>query len=120
MKIKTIIAAIALMAIPALTFAQTDKSNALLSKELGQQIKIYTAEIKTLKAKLKADPANVEFIQEKAAKELELKKTKDQKKIIDTAIKAEKTSKKETAQAEKALKKHENAHKNAEELKSTM
>lgn len=99
--------------------AQEVKDNAQLSKELGQQISIINAEIKTLKAKLKAEPSNADYVSEKAKKEGELRKATEQKKIIDTAIKAEKMSKKETQQAEKAQKKHENATKEAERIKSS-
>lgn len=118
MKIKTIIAALAFIAMPSFAFAQSAKSNAELSKELGHQISILNAEIKTLKAKRKADPTNADYVTEQAKKEGELKNVKEQKKILDTAIKAEKTSKKETQQAEKALKKHENASKDAEAVKA--
>lgn len=118
MKIKTIMAALAFMAMPAFAFAQSDKTNEQISKELGHQISILNAEIKTLKAKRKADPTNAEYVTEQAKKEGELKQAREQKKILDTAIKAEKTSKKETQQAEKALKKHESASQDAEALKS--
>lgn len=118
MNLKTILAVIALMLMPAMTFAQT-KGNEQLSKELKQQIDILSAEVKTVKAKLKADPANTDLLAEKATKEAELKKVKDQKKTIDTAIKAAKTSKKETEQAEKAAKNMESATKDAERLKAS-
>ncbi len=119
MKIKTIIAAIAFMAMPALTFAQTDKSNEQLSKQLGQQIEIISADLKAVKARLKADPANTDYLKDKADKEAALKEAKEQKKVIDSAIKAEKISKKETEQAEKAQKKFESASKTAERLKES-
>lgn len=118
MNFKKIIAVIAIIAIPVLTFAQNAKTNEELSKELGHTINITSAEIKTLKAKLKADPANAELVAEKNKKEAELKKAKDQKKILDTAIKAAKTSKKESEQAEKAQKKLEASTKDADRLRS--
>ncbi len=118
MNIKTVIAAFAFIAIPALTFAQSTKSNEQLSKEFKSQIEILSAEVKTLKAKLKAEPTNTDLISEKASKEAELKKIKDQKKTVDAAIKAAKTSKKETEEAEKAQKKNESASKDAERLKA--
>lgn len=102
-----------------ITCAQEVKNNAQLSKELGQQISIINAEIKTMKAKLKADPSNTDYVSEKARWEGELRKAKEQKKIIDTEIKASKKSKKETQQAEKANKKFENATKEAETLKAS-
>lgn len=120
MKIKTIIAAIAFMAIPTFAFAQSDKSNEQLSKELGHQIEIISADLKAVKARLKADPANTDFIKDKAEKEAALKEAKEQKKVIDSAIKTAKISKKETEQAEKAQKKFESASKTAERLKNSV
>lgn len=103
---------------PNVACAQDTKDNAQLSKELGQQIDIINSEIKTLKARLKADPSNSDYIGMKAEKAGELKKAKEQKKIIDAAIKAEKNSKKQSQQAEKAQKKHQAASKEAESLKA--
>lgn len=118
MKIKTFIAAIILMAAPAICFAQTNKSNEQLSKDLKNQIEILNAEVKTIKAKLKADPTNSELINQKTQKEAELKKAKEQKKTIDAAVSAAKKSKKETEQAEKAQKKNESAARDAEKMKN--
>lgn len=118
MNIKTIIAAIMLIMMPALTFAQSDKSNEELSKNLKSEIEILSAEIKTLKAKLKADPTNSDIIAEKTAKEAELKIAKDRKKTIDTAISANKSHEKQTQDAEKAKNKMESASKSADALKA--
>lgn len=118
MSIKNIITAIAFIAIPVLTFAQDTKSNEQISKELGHTIDITNAEIKTLKAKIKADPTNTELITEKTKKEAELKKAKEQKKVIDTAIKAAKNSKKETEDAEKAAKKLQSTSSDADRVRN--
>lgn len=119
MKIKTIIAAIALMAAPLCVSAQTEADNEKISENLKNEIGILNADIKALKARKKADPTNTTYDAEIATKQAALKEAKDRKSIIDNAIKAESKAKKETKQAESAQKKHEKAHKDAESLKAS-
>ena len=119
MKIKTIIAAIALMAVPALTFAQANKSNEQLSEDFDKQIDVMQLEIKTLKAKQKAEPGNSTYAAEQSQKEAQLKELKAKKKTIDEAIKADKKAQKEAKQADKAQKKHEEAEREARQLKES-
>ena len=120
MKIKTMIATLAFMAVSMTAFAQTEKTNKELSTEYKHQIAILNAEIKTLKAKSKADPTNAEYITEMAAKKADLADVKNKKKIVDTAIKTEKANQKAIEKAEKAKKKAEAAAKAAEEMKKNL
>lgn len=119
MSIKTIITAFAFLAISASGFAQSTADNEAHSKSLGNQIKILDAEIKTIKARLKAEPGNADYTAELGKKQEDLKKAKNEKKIIDNAIKAEKTNQKEAKDAKKAKDKLEAAAKSAESLKKS-
>ena len=118
MRLKTIIAAIAFMAIPACRFAQSTKADEQLSEELKNQISILKADIKALKARKKADPTNPNFVADINAKNEELKEATSKKKIVDNAIKANKKNAKETKQAERANKKNEKAQKEADNLRT--
>ena len=117
MTIKNIIVAISLAVIPALGFAQ-EKSNEALSTEYKYKINVLKSEVKTLKAKMKAEPTNATYVVDFNAKKAELKTAQNEKKIIDKAIKTEKAQKKAAEKAEKAQKKAERAAKEAEELKA--
>lgn len=117
MKLRNILAAMALVAIPALSFAQTTKSNEELSTEYKYTINILKAEIKTLKAKLKADPTVASYVTEMNEKKAELKNVKNKKAIVDKAIKTEKAHKKAIEKLERAKSKAEKAAKEAEEMK---
>lgn len=118
MKIKTILAAIAFLAVPALTFADPDFSHEQRSDELGKKISVVAAEIKTLKAKKKAEPSNLQIPADLAAKQAELKQLKQEKAVYDTAIKARKKAEKQTKQAKKAAAKHEKAAAKAATIKT--
>lgn len=118
MSIKSILAAIALMAASLCVNAQTDKSNAKLSEELKHEINILNADIKALKARKKADPANESISADIEVKQEALKVAKERKSVIDNAIKASDKASKETKEAETAQKKNEKAGKAAESLKS--
>ena len=74
MNIKTIIAAAAIALAPAFAFAQSLEANKAQSDNLDMKIDIVQAEIKTLKAKKKAEPANLQHEADLAAKQAELKK----------------------------------------------
>lgn len=115
---KTILAAIAFLAVPALTFADPDFSHEQRSDELGKKIDVVQAEIKTLKAKKKAEPSNLQIPADLAAKQAELKQLKQEKAVYDTAIKARKKSEKQTKQAKKAAAKHEKAAAKASTVKT--
>ena len=100
MRLKTIIAAIAFMAIPACSFAQSTKADEQLSEELKNQISILKADIKALKARKKADPTNPNFVADINAKNEELKEATSKKKIVDNAIKANKKNEKAQKEAD--------------------
>lgn len=117
MKIKNIIAALALIAIPALSFAQTNKSNEELSTEYKLKINVLKSEIKTLKAKQKAEPSVASYVTEMNEKKAELKSIQSKKAIVDKAIKTEKARKKAVDKLEKAKAKAEQAAKDAENMK---
>ncbi len=117
MKLKNIIAAMALIAIPALTYAQKDKSNEELSIEYKLKINVLKSEIKTLKAKQKAEPSVASYVTEMNQKKAELKTVQNKKKIVEKAIKTEKAHKKAIAKLEKAKANAEQAAKDAEKMK---
>jgi len=119
MNVKSIIAAIVLVAAPLCANAQSDKSNEALSNDLKHQINILNADIKAIKARKKADPSNAEYDTQLTQKQQELKTAKERKSVIDDAIKAAKKSEKETKQAEDAKKKAEKAHSKAESLRKS-
>lgn len=119
MNIKSFAIALALMLMPALSFAQTTKSNEALSAELKNKIEVINADIKVLNAKLKADKENQTLISELSIKKDELKKAKEQKKIIDNAISAEKNAQKQAKAAEKASEANAAASKTADKLRAS-
>ena len=84
-------------------------SDKALSEQYKQEIKVLTSEIKTIKVKLKANDANGDLKKELTVKEIELKETKANKKIVDNAIKSKAASEKAQKKAEKAQKKAEKA-----------
>lgn len=118
MKIKTIIAALALMAMPALTFAQSTKADEQLSDQLKNEISIIKADIKSLKARKKAEPENIEIAAKIEAKNAELKEKTNQKKVIDKAVSAAKKHEKQAEKAKKAVKNNDKAQKAADALRS--
>ena len=102
MKLKTLIAALAFVAIPAMVSAQTMKENEQTSEQLKHEIDI-------LKARQKANKGDTDILAQLGQKKVELKEAKRQKAIFDKAIKADKKAKKETLQAEKAQERLDNA-----------
>ena len=118
MNIKTIIAAAAIALAPAFAFAQSLEANKAQSDNLDMKIDIVQAEIKTLKAKKKAEPANLQHEADLEAKKTELKKLKQEKKIYDKAVKAEKKHNSEKKDAEKANKKLAKATEKVNTLKT--
>ncbi len=92
-------------------------SHETLSAQYGQEIKVLSSEIKTLKIKLKADKTNVQLQTEMATKKAELDEIKGKKATIDTAIKTQKSSEAAAKKAEKALLKAKQAQKDAEAVR---
>lgn len=121
MKLKTIIAALALAAIPMMGFAQEEeKSNAVLSAEYKHEIKALNAEIKALKSRKNLDPTNASIDNEIVQKKAELATARSRKKIVDKAIKAEKAHAKAIKAAQKAKEKAERATATANKMKAGM
>ncbi len=117
MKIKTLLAALFVATIPMMGFAQDNKSNAELSEQYKQEIKVIKQEIKLLKEKKKLDPTNSSYVSDLVEKNAELKTVQSRKKIVDTAIKADKAHKKAIEKAEKAKAKAEKSAAVAEKMK---
>lgn len=91
----------ATLCIPALAFAQdTTLTDAQLSEQFKKEIVVKNLEIKTIKAKMKADPKDASLSTELAARKAELEELKNNKKVIDAHISAQKAAEK----AEKKLK----------------
>lgn len=119
MKLKTLIAALAFVAIPAMLSAQTMKENEQTSEQLKNEIEILKADIKALKARHKSDKTNPEYITQINAKTEELKEATRKKKLVDNVIKADKKAQKEAKQAEKAMKQNDKAQTEADNLRQT-
>jgi hypothetical protein len=107
-RIAKLFALVALMCVPVLSFAQTNKE---ISNEYKSKISICKAEIKTIKAKLKLDKTDSSLNQQLIEKKSEFAELKSKKKVIDKAIKTE-------AAHEKAVKKAQKAKEEAEEAAS--
>lgn len=118
-KIKFMVVAMLMMCSTS-AFAQRD-INQMNDKELsawyGQQIDEMNAKIKLVKTQIKGDKANVELQTELTKLNAEVKKAKEDKKVIDNAIKAEAKAEKAIENAEKMAQKAEKAKKDAERMK---
>ena len=108
---------LALLSMPVVCSAQSDDmvKNKALSAQYKSDITIVNHELKALKAKVKANPSDVNLNVE-LKKKVELKDLKGKKKIVDEAIKAEKASLKAAKAAEKARLKHAKAAEKAQKL----
>lgn len=108
----------ALFCLPVVSNAQSDDmvKNKALSTQYKNEINIANHEIKALKAKIKANPSDVNLNVELEKKKVAVKELKSKKKIVDEAIKAEKASLKAAKAAEKAKQKHAKAAEKAKKL----
>ena len=120
-KLFLLFAAIALTGVFCCVSAQNRSglSDDVLSAQYKQEINILNLEIKTLKAKLKADSSNGDLKRELSAKQIELKEVKSNKKIIDKAIKSKAASEKAQKKAEKAQEKAKKAASDAKKVKES-
>ena len=109
---------LALFSLPVVCSAQSEDmvKNKALSAQYKNEITIATHELKALKAKVKANPSDVNLNVELEKKKIALKDLKDKKKIVDDAIKTEKASLKAAKAAEKARIKAEKAAQKAQTL----
>jgi len=108
----------AVLCMPAVSNADDSAmiQNKALSAQYKSQITILGHEMKALKAKIKANPADTQLRVELEQKKAEADALKDKKKIVDDAIKTEKASQKATKAAEKAKQKAEKAAEKASKL----
>jgi len=108
----------AMLCMPVVCSAQSEDmvKNKALSAQYKSEITIATHELKALKAKVKANPSDVNTNVEMEKKKIAIKELKEKKKIVDDAIKAEKASLKAAKKAEKAKIKMEKAAKKAQML----
>lgn len=116
MKLRTLFAALALIAMPALSFAQ-NPDDVSLSRKYKVEIQALKSEIKALKSRIKLNPEDASLVTEMNSKKALLKDTQDRKKTIDNAIKADKASKKASEKAEKARAKAMKANRAAQEIR---
>ena len=109
---------LAMLSMPVVCSAQSEDmvKNKALSAQYKSDITIVSHELKALKAKVKANPSDVNLNVELEKKKVELKDLKGKKKIVDQAIKAEKASLKAAKKAEKAKVKMEKAAQKAQQL----
>ena len=111
MKMMKYVVAALLMCAPLMANADSLSDNKAKSKHFQSEIKILTQEIKTIKARQKLTPEDSSLAGEMVQKKAALAEVKNQKKIVDAAIKTEIASRKAAKAAEKAADK---AKKNAE------
>lgn len=109
---------LALFSLPVVCSAQSEDmvKNKALSAQYKSDITIASHELKALKARVKANPSDVNLNVELEKKKIALKDLKDKKKIVDDAIKTEKASLKAAKAAEKAKIKAEKAAQKAQTL----
>ena len=107
-----------MLSMPILCSDQSENmvKNKALSAQYKSDITIVTHELKALKAKVKANPSDVDLNVELEKKKIALKDLKDKKKIVDDAIKTEKASLKAAKAAEKAKVKAAKAAEKAQKL----
>ena len=109
---------LAMFSLPVVCNAQSEDmvKNKALSAQYKNEITIATHELKALKAKVKANPSDVNLNVELEKKKIALKDLKEKKSIVDDAIKTEKASVKAAKAAEKARIKAEKAAQKAQTL----
>ena len=108
---------LAIFSMPVVCNAQSENmvKNKALSAQYKNEITIASHELKALKAKVKANPGDVQLNVELEKKKVALKELKE-KKIVDGAIKTENASLKAAKAAEKAKIKAAKAAEKAQKL----
>jgi len=108
----------AIFCMPVIGNAEEDGfvRNKALSAQYKSQITILNHEIKALKARVKANPSDVNVQMEMERKKEELRAVKEKKSVVDAAVKTEKASRKAAKAAEKARLKAEKAAEKAMKL----
>ena len=99
----------AALALPMMTMADDNLTNKQLIEQYKHEINIKSLEIKTVKAKMKADPADTELAVQLVNLQNELQKLKADKKALDAQIRAQKKLKAAQEKAEIAAQKAKEA-----------
>ena len=109
---------LAIFSMPVVCNAQSENmvKNKALSAQYKNEITIASHELKALKAKVKANPGDVQLNVELEQKKVALKELKEKKKIVDGAIKTENASLKAAKAAKKAKIKAAKAAEKAQKL----
>ena len=97
--------------------AQDELSDKALSAKYKQELKILDAEMKTIKAKIKADSANAALKAELIHKKEAYDELKKKKSTIDKAISQKKTADKAAKKADKAADKAAQASRDAQRVR---
>ena len=107
----------ATMCMPVLAMAQDGLTDAQLSEQYKKEINVKNLEIKTLKAKMKADPKDASLSSALAETKAQLEELKSKKKIIDANISAQKAAEKAEKKLKAAQQKAEKAAEKAESVR---
>lgn len=116
LSIKTLLLC-ATLCMPALALAQDKLTDAQMSEKFKNEIAVKNLEIKTVKAKMKADPKNSSLSSELSALKAELEELKNNKKVIDAHISAQKAAEKAEKKLKAAQQKAEKAAAKAETIR---
>lgn len=117
MSIKTLLLC-ASLAMPMIAMADDQLTDAELSAQYKKEINVKTLEIKTIKAKMKADPKDATLSSELSKLKAELDELKSNKKAIDANISAQKAAEKAEKKLKAAQAKAEKAAKKANDVRS--
>lgn len=116
LSIKTLLLC-ATLAMPMVAMAEDHLTDAQLSAQYKKEIAVKNAEIKTIKAKMKADPNDTSLSAELASLKAALEELKSDKKTIDANIRAQKAAEKAEKKLKAAKEKAEKAAEKAKEVR---
>ena len=108
----------AALALPMMTMADNNLTNKQLIEQYKHEINIKSLEIKTVKAKMKADPADTELAVQLVNLQNELQKLKADKKALDAQIRAQKAADRAQKKLKAAQEKAEIAAQKAKEART--
>ena len=108
----------AALALPMMTMADDNQTDQQLSEKYKKEIKIKNLEIKTVKAKMEADPSNSTLAVELVNLQNELEALKSKKKQHEAHVKAQKANDRAQKKLKAAQEKAEIAAKIAKETRS--
>ena len=101
-----------------MTTADDNLTNTQLIEQYKHEIKIKSLQIKTVKAKMKADPADTELAVQLVNLQNELQKLKADKKALDAQIRAQKAADRAQKKLKAAQEKAEIAAQKAKEART--